>query len=418
MALRTAIESLSASAPQLLSRHWTSSANTTGNFLLSFNGTIPFDKIMPYTKIICSVLGCGDLAPAEGWTWVQLREVPTSDANGRRYDNDDLNSEVRHNPPFANALFGMAPHWQQNPTNILCMPAGTVLIPIVDTTDTVIRTASQQGVFMFGKQVKFVVTGDSPRLIQCSRCHMLGHPTRSPLCKLHPVAVKCYCCRGSHHSEHHDYECKGTHCTPGRCNCTPKCLLCGNTGHHARSRKCPKRGDFAPPRLETPGTETNPIEVSLASPPEVDTQRAAPLTAASLPTQTSIRNKGKGKGKGKKNDTIKPPNNWHTLPGPKEALQAFMNGPEAFITEWSETPREIAPAHFSHISPVPLTAPMDTPCPRDVSIKVITDSQFTPIEDVAKRDAMCMHVFTVSKRLAVYDKEEEGWGGLPKFTCE
>ena len=119
MALRTAIESLSASAPQLLSGHWTASTNTTGNFLLTFNGNIAFDKINPYTKIIRSVLGCGDLAPAEGWTWVQLREVPTSDSNGRRYDNDDLNGEVRHNPPLATALFGMAPHWQQNPTNIL-----------------------------------------------------------------------------------------------------------------------------------------------------------------------------------------------------------------------------------------------------------------------------------------------------------
>ena len=98
MSLRTAIESLSATAPQLLSGHWTGSASTTGNFLLAFNGTIPFDKITPYTKIIRSMLGCGDLAPAEGWTWVQLREVPTSDANGHRYDNDDLNEEVRRNP--------------------------------------------------------------------------------------------------------------------------------------------------------------------------------------------------------------------------------------------------------------------------------------------------------------------------------
>ena len=49
---------------------------------------------------------------------------------------------------------------------------------------------------------------------------------------------------------------------------------------------------------------------------------------------------------------------------------------------------------------------------------MITDSQFAPIEDVAERDAMRTHGFTVSECLAVYDKEEEGWGGLPKFTCE
>ena len=414
MALRTAIESLLANAPHLLTGHWTSSANTTGNFLLAFNGTIPFDKITPYTKIIRSILGCGDLASAEGWNWVQLQEVPTSDTNGRRYDNDDLNEEVRRNLPLVNTLFGMAPHWQQNPANILCMPMGTVLIPIVDSTDTVIKTASQQGVFMFGKQVKFVVTGDSPRLIQCRRCHMLGHPTRSPLCKLHPAASKCYRCGGNHHSDHHDYECKGTHRTPSRCNCTPKCLLCGNTGHHAWSRKCPKRGDFAPPHLELLGTETNPIEVASASPPEVDTQRPALLTAASLPVRTTTKKgKGKGKGKGKTNTTVPPSNNRYTLPGAEEALKAFMNRPEAFITEWNETPGDIPLDHFSHISPILLTNPMETPCPRDDSIKVITNSQFAPIKDVAEQDASCTHGFTVTERLVVYDEEEEGWGGLP-----
>ena len=423
MSLRTAIESLSASAPQLLSGHWTASANTTGNFLLAFNGNIPFDKITPYTKIIRSVLSCRDLAPAEGWTWVQLREVPTSDANGHRYDNDDLNEEVRHNPPLATALFGMAPHWQQNPTNILRVPFGTVLIPIVDTTDTVIKTAAQQGVFMFGKPVKFVVTGDSLRLIQCGLCHLLGHPTRSPLCKLHPAAAKCYRCGGNHHSDHHDYECKGAHRTPGRCNCTPKCLLCGNTGHHARSRKCPKRGDFAPPRLDSLGTETNPIEVASASPPEVNTQRPPPLTIASLPTRVAKKGKGKGKKAGtgeKRGDKSAgpPPPNRYELPNAKEALLAFMSGPEALITDWSDPPGDASQAHFSHISPVPLTTPFDSPCPRDESIIVIKEDQFATIEDIAERDSLRTHSFTISERLAVYDEEEEGWGGLPKFTCE
>lgn len=314
----------------------------------------------------------------------------------------------------------MAPHWQQNPTNILCMPTGTVLIPIVDTTDTIIKSTMQQGVFMYGKQVKFVVMGNSPRLIQCGRCHLLSHPTRSPLCKLHPAATKCYRCGGNHHSDHHDYECKGAHRTPGRCNCTPKCLLCGNTGHHACSCKCPKRGDFAPPRLETLGTETDPIEITLASPPEVDTQRPAPLTAASLPIHTTTKGKGKGKGKnkGKTNADVLPAHNRFALPNPEDAFRAFMNGPEAFITDWNETSGDTPQAPFSHISPVPLTAPMDTPCPRDESIKVITDSQFAPIEDVAERDAMRTHGFTVSERLAVYDEEKDRWGGLPKFTCE
>ena len=318
----------------------------------------------------------------------------------------------------------MAPHWQQNPTNILRVPSGTVLIPIVDTTDTVIKTAAQQGIFMFGQPVKFVVTGDSPRLIQCGRCHLLGHPTRSPLCKLHPAAAKCYRCGGNHHSDHHDYECKGAHRTPGRCNCTPKCLLCGNIGHHARSRKCPKRGDFAPPRLDSLGTETNPIEVASASPPEVDTQRPPPLTVASLPTRVAKKGKGKGKksgtGKGGGNSAAPPsaPTNRYELPNAKEALLAFMSGPEALITDWNDPSGDASQAHFSHISPVPLTVPFDSPCPRDESITVIDEKQFATIEDIAECDSLRTHGFTVSECLAVYDEEEEGWGGLPKFTCE
>ena len=279
---------------------------------------------------------------------------------------------------------------------------------------------------MFGKPVKFVVTGDSPRLIQCRRCHMLGHPTRSPLCKLHPAAARCYRCGGSHHSDHHDYECKGAHRTPGRCNCTPKCLLCGNTGHHARSRKCPKQGDFAPPRLDSIGTESNPIEVTSASPPEVDTQRPPPLTAASLPIRAAKVKKGKGKGKnkeaansgGKGNAPTPATNNRYELPSAEEALRAFMNGPEAFITEWNDASGDATQTPFTHIPPIPLTEPFSTPCPRDESVIVINESQFASIEDIAERDSRRTHGFTISERLAVYDEEEAGWGGLPKFTCE
>ena len=415
MALHTAIESLSSSAPQLISGHWTSSASTTGNFQLSFNGTIPFDKLTPYTKIIRSVLGCGDIAPVKGWPWTQLHKVPTSDNNGHRYDNNNLNYKVRHNACFATALFGMAPHWQQSPSNILCLPASTVFIPIVDTMDMVIKVASQQGVFMLGKQVKFVVTGDSPRLIQCSHCHLLGHPTRSPLCKLHPAAVKCYHCGGAHHSNHHDYECKGTHRTPGRCNCKPKCLLCRNMGHHARSHKCPKRGDFTPPRLDEAGTKSTPIHVS-SFVSRGGHSVTDPSDGGDSACPSPPKNKGK---KANKKGQATIATNHYELPDPNKALWSFLDGPEAFITEWAKDDQPGKPQNnFSHISPVPLTIPGDTPCPRDSNLNVFPMTTFASIEDIAERDALQTHRFTISECLALYDEEEEGWGGLPKFTCK
>ena len=122
-------------------------------------------------------------------------------------------------------------HWQQSRGNILHIPANTIVIPVVNNSGKVIADALQQGIFMFGEQVKFVITGNSPHLIQCSHCHQLGHPSCSPRCKLHPAAVKCYQYSRSHHSDHHDYKCKGMHCMLGPCNCKPKCLLCGTMSH-------------------------------------------------------------------------------------------------------------------------------------------------------------------------------------------
>ena len=186
-----------------------SSAGMMGNFLLTFNSVVPFEQITPYTKIIGSVLGCGYLAPAEGWVFTQLWKVPTSDGSEHWYNNDNLTSELHCNPCFAHALFGMQPHWQQMLANILHIPTVMVIVPLVDPTDSFVLNTSNQGVFMFGKRVKFVVSGNSPHLIQCGWCYQLGHPSHTPLCKLHPGVIKCYHCRGSHHSPNHDYKCNG-----------------------------------------------------------------------------------------------------------------------------------------------------------------------------------------------------------------
>ena len=111
---------------------------------------------------------------------------------------------------------------------------------------TALQHALADGVFMFGSPVKFVVSGDKPALIQCGRCHLLGHNKNSLLCKVPRTAVRCSHCGGAHDS---GFECKGQHKVAGRCDCVVKCNLCGKQGHHARSRACPKRGDFAPPKL-------------------------------------------------------------------------------------------------------------------------------------------------------------------------
>jgi hypothetical protein len=131
---------------------------------------------------------------------------------------------------------------------------------------------------MFGRQVKFVRAGDSPSLVQCSRCHQVGHYFSSPKCRLPLGQNKCFRCRGPHHSDNHDFKCTGTHAVQGVCNCPKKCILCKGNGHTARDKACPRHGDFAPPRLPKPtpvvdqGTDSR-----MVAPPAVSHAKARTL---------------------------------------------------------------------------------------------------------------------------------------------
>ncbi|KAN0135289.1 hypothetical protein V8E53_006854, partial [Lactarius tabidus] len=189
------------------------------------------------------------LIPTKGWTWIQLRQVPTEDIDGNVWGPEDLLKQFIANPCFQDALICIAPHWQGNPLNNDKL-LSTVLAAIIDDDNSMCQNALTHGVRMFGAQVKFLRCGDNPSLLQCSRCHLLGHYANSAKCKLPKGQVKCYRCSGPHDGRDHDYECNTkTHKTVGKCDCNLKCLLCKKTDHHARSRKCLKRGDFQPPRL-------------------------------------------------------------------------------------------------------------------------------------------------------------------------
>ncbi|KAN0133886.1 hypothetical protein V8E53_008318, partial [Lactarius tabidus] len=193
--------------------------------------------------------GRTELVPTKGWTWIQLRQVPTEDLDGCVWGPDDLVLQFIANPCFQDALICIAPHWQGNPLNNE-KERSTVLAAIIDEDNSICQNALTHGVRMFGAQVKFLRCGDNPTLLQCSRCHLLGHYASSSKCKLLKNAIKCYRCGGNHDGRDHDYECNAkTHKTLGKCDCSLKCLLCKKTDHHARSRKCLKRGDFNPPRL-------------------------------------------------------------------------------------------------------------------------------------------------------------------------
>ncbi|KAN0133603.1 hypothetical protein V8E53_008591 [Lactarius tabidus] len=242
--------------PAVLSGRWSTTADTTGNFVYTIAGIIPPRDLMSLKLYLCRPFkGRTELVPTKGWTWIQLRLVPTEDLDGCVWGPDDLLNQFIANPCFQDALICIAPHWQGNPLNN-DKEKSTVLAAIIDEDNAICQNALTHGVRMFGAQVKFLRCGDNPTLLQCSRCHLLGHYASSSKCKMPKNGVKCYRCGGNHDGRDHDYECNSkSHKILGKCDCSLKCLLCKKTDHHARSRKCLKRGDFNPPRLPDRGQD-------------------------------------------------------------------------------------------------------------------------------------------------------------------
>jgi hypothetical protein len=228
----------------------------TGNFVYRLAGEIPLPTLLACKDQLCEPFPPGDIwiIPTKGWTWVQLRGVDVSyleDDVDYVYEGAQLLEAFAANPCFQGVDIMVPPHFQGNPANFKQQTA-TVIVAISDPNNSWCQRASAEGVCMFGRQVKFVRAGDSPSLVQCSRCHQIGHYFSSPKCKQPLDVNKCFHCGGPHHSDNHDFECTGTHAVQGVCNCPKKCIICKGSGHTAREKACPRRGDFAPPCLLKP----------------------------------------------------------------------------------------------------------------------------------------------------------------------
>ena len=320
MAVRTAISRLTAQPIQVLGGRWASGfkagkAKPTGNFVYTLNGVLSYDQIRPFEQELIKPFGRGVLTPTHGWVWAQLRNVPTSDAEGVVYGPDELTSEILKHPAFEGATLCMPARWHGNISSIMDKLTATVLVVYIDETGEQTAQIQCTGVHMFGAPTPFHIVGDQARFVQCQRCHNLGHEVGAKECKLKPGAFRCYKCGGDHHTEQHDFHCKGKHMTAGKCNCLVKCILCGKGGHHARSWTCPKRGEFgvAPPAPLT----NNEQDVSIPAPLEPTSTLEPDLvpTQREEPKQKKAKTR-KGKGRGKNQEpTQKAPfdNSFRTL---------------------------------------------------------------------------------------------------------
>jgi hypothetical protein len=242
-AAQRALDRLSRQPLKILHGSWSQNYEQTRNFSYVLSGLIPARELLKYKTQLCEPFNGSetDLVPARGWSWAQLRNVPTVDEDGLVWSPEDLFLTFIANPCFSDALICAPPHWQGNPV-FSGKNASTVLVAYIDDGNLISQRATKEGVYMFGRQVAFIHCGDSPTLVQCSRCHMLGHYATSTRCKAPVNSIKCFRCGAAHDGRKHDYKCTRDHKVPGKCDCVLKCLLCGAKDHHCRSQKCPKRG--------------------------------------------------------------------------------------------------------------------------------------------------------------------------------
>ena len=271
MGIRTAIERAVANPDlRLIEGAWSRRSVkdappvTTGNFSFTVAGEVSLGDALPYEKYFTDVLSKGHMVPGEKWVHVQLRGVPTRDADGAIYTEATLLAEVRLDPHLADAELCLYPQWLLVPKRLSALALASVTVVLLDRHGSLTPLLRRHGVRMFGAHCHVDVTGDSPIFRQCGRCHHIGHTARS--CKKPATFVSCFKCSGRHLADAHDHECKGSHTVASRCSCVLKCILCGRTGHHARAKSCPVRGRFKAQELKGQTNLDAHLVVDVAAP--------------------------------------------------------------------------------------------------------------------------------------------------------
>ncbi|KAH9178326.1 hypothetical protein EDB89DRAFT_1901869 [Lactarius sanguifluus] len=284
--VRTAIERGTPNPIRILNAQWAKNVDKTGNFIYTIVGNIPMECILQFGKFLLQPFPGGNLIPADGWCWAQLRDVLVFDEEGVFRDGDDLENELRRNPAFETAQIVTQPHWAGD-INSTTTATSTVVFAYIDSSKTITQRAIKEGISMFSFSTKFIFCGDTPRPKQCGRCFEMGHATNTPECRWNGKN-RCVRCGGNHHHEDHDMACTAnTHKSADRCDCKFKCLVCGKIGHNARSRNCKMRGDFPPPRA-IPKIRDEGKELA-KPPPKSILKRPTELPSVSPPSLPAAR---------------------------------------------------------------------------------------------------------------------------------
>jgi hypothetical protein len=227
---------------------WSIHPRSKGNFVFSFEGCIPFDLIKSYERLLLQPFhGSGQLCPSMGWTRFLVHGVPIwDDENEEIFNLEAILEEVRMMPGLKKATFAMEPRWLKRLDDAESSYS-SITFALSDPDGKTTNTLLNGRAALFGKEVTVRKWIDKPALVQCSRCHALGHSKSSKACQLGKDSVKCYKCGGAHRSETHDQQCPRKHTIIGICDCQHfKCLNCHNRGHDCRDTRCPTRDLYRP----------------------------------------------------------------------------------------------------------------------------------------------------------------------------
>jgi hypothetical protein len=226
---------------------WSIHQQSRGNFVYSFNDSIPFDYILSYEHILLAPFqGSGQLCPSLGWMHLLIHGMPVMNNDNTVFGPDALFKEVCTLLGLKRSFFSMPPRWLK-PIEHISFSYSSITFALSDPDGSATSTLLKGWAALFGKEVTVQKWINKPALVQCLHCHALGHIKTFRACPLGKNSVRCFICGGTHPLEEHNQKCPKKHTVAGNCNCKHyKCLNCQGLGHHCKDPTCSVHDLFHP----------------------------------------------------------------------------------------------------------------------------------------------------------------------------
>jgi len=113
-----------------------------------------------------------------GWTRLLVHGVPVTGNDDIVFGPDALLTEVQMLQGLKKAYFAMPPRWLK-PVEHIALSYSSITFAVSDPDATISNTLLRGRTALFGKEVTIQKWIDKPALVQCSKCHALGHSRTS-----------------------------------------------------------------------------------------------------------------------------------------------------------------------------------------------------------------------------------------------